>query len=67
VVMKNGDTYVGVVRSIPHDYDTLHGDAKDFSIIDAFYLPKDSAAIQQLHDQTVLLNTADVDAIHLVQ
>jgi hypothetical protein len=66
VVMSNGDIYVGVVKSIPHDYEILHGDSKDFSITNAIYLRHNADRLEQLDNQVVLLNTADVGAMHLV-
>lgn len=62
VIMTNGDIYVGIVKSIPHDYETLHGDDKDFSLANASYLPKESRTVEQLENQVVLLNTSDVAA-----
>jgi len=66
VVMTNGDIYVGIVKSIPHDYDTLHGDDKDFSLTKASYLRKDADELEKLGEYTVLLNTSDVASMHII-
>lgn len=67
VVLKNGDRYVGLLRSIPHDYETLQGATKDFTLVKASYLPAGAADLQNLQGQTVLLNSGSVEAIHIIE
>jgi len=67
VVMNNGDIYAGIVKSIPHDYETLHGDDKDFSLAKVTYLRSNTNTPENLENQVVLLNTSDVAAIHIVE
>lgn len=67
VASDNGDIYVGIVKSIPHDYETLHGDDKDFSLAKVNYLRSDTGILESLEDQVVLLNTSDVAAIHIIE
>jgi hypothetical protein len=63
VLMKNGDQYAGLLKTLPGEFDELQRKDKFFSIQKVAYRPKDATPQTLQPGQVVLLNTDNVDAM----
>lgn len=63
VIMKNGDRYVGLLKTLPGDFEDLQRKDKFFSIQRVTYAPNEGLVHKLEDGQVVLLNTDNVDAM----
>ena len=61
--MKNGDRYVGLLKTLPGDFEDLQRKNKFFSIQRVTYAPDEGTVHALEAGQVVLLNTDNVDAM----
>jgi len=67
VIMKNGDRYVGLLKTLTGEFDELQRKDKFFSIQKAVYLGGTRPPFTLPVTQVVLLNTENVDAMWIAE